>query len=351
MSRARWSRSRWCGDLLSWTGTLQIELHQLELRYQSLRVVEPARRRKLLSAVCETGQQVPVVVVAAATADRYVLIDGYLRVDVLRSLGRDVVEATVWSLGEIEALIVRFHLEGHARSTLEEAWLLEHLAKDEGLSLEELGRRLCRTKSWVSRRLGLRKILTAEVQTKVAAGQIPAQAAMKYLLPLARANGEDARQLVVRLGTQRVSVRQMGKLYAAYRAADAIGRARLCDSPLTFLQLEAQAERAAERQSTGVGQLISDLGAIAGLCGRARRRGCVEISIEEIAVAQERIGAAMGAARGAFATLERELGRRLDHDRPGTADSDFCSAEQGQGNTRDRACARDLTQHGSGDSP
>ena len=64
--------------------------------------------------------------------------------------------------------IARFHLEGRARSTLEEAWLLEHLAKDEGLSLEELGRRLCRTKSWVSRRLGLRKALWPEVQAKVA---------------------------------------------------------------------------------------------------------------------------------------------------------------------------------------
>ena len=44
---------------------MQIELHQLELRYQALRAVEPSRRRKLLSALCETGQQVPVVVVAA----------------------------------------------------------------------------------------------------------------------------------------------------------------------------------------------------------------------------------------------------------------------------------------------
>jgi ParB family transcriptional regulator, chromosome partitioning protein len=329
---------------------LQIELHQLELRYRALRAAEPARRRKLLSAVCETGQQVPVVVVAAATAARYVLIDGYLRVDVLRSLGRDVVEATVWALSETEALIARFHMEGHARSTLEEAWLLEHLAKDEGLSLDELGRRLCRTKSWVSRRLGLRRILTTEMQAKVAAGQIPAQAAMKYLLPLARANGEHARKLVAGLCTQRVSVRQMGRLYAAYRAADAVGRGRLCDSPLVFLQMEAQTERAAEGQSTGVDRLISDLGAIAGLCGRARRRACTGISIEEIAVAQDRIGAAMGAARGAFAMLEQELGRRLDHDRPGTAGGDLCTAEQGLGDTSDRAGAQDLTQHGSGDS-
>lgn len=78
---------------------MQIELHQLELRYQALRAAEPLRRRKLLSALCETGQQVPVIVVAAMVPEtmpaRYVLIDGYLRVDILRSLGRDVVEATV----------------------------------------------------------------------------------------------------------------------------------------------------------------------------------------------------------------------------------------------------------------
>jgi hypothetical protein len=237
-----------------------------------------------------------------------------------------------------------------ATTTLRNAWLLEHLAKDEGLSLEELGRRLCRTKSWVSRRLGLRKVLTAEVQAKVATGQIPAQAAMKYLLPLARANAEHARKLVAGLGTQRVSVRQMGKLYAAYRAADAVGRERLCNSPLVFLQMEAQSERAAEGQSTGVDRLVSDLGAIAGLCGRARRRACTGISIEEIAVAQDRIGAAMGAARGAFAMLEQELGRRLDHDRPGTTHSDLRPTGQGLGDTCDRAGAQDLPQHGSGDS-
>jgi ParB-like chromosome segregation protein Spo0J len=329
---------------------LQIELHQLELRYQALRAVEPVRRRKLLSAVCETGQQVPVVVVATATAGRYVLIDGYQRVDVLRSLGRDMVEATVWSLGETEALIARFHLEGHARSTLEEAWLLEHLARNEGLSLEELGRRLCRTKSWVSRRLGLRKVLTAEVQAMVAAGQIPAQAAMKYLLPLARANAEHARKLVAGLGEQRVSVRQMGRLYAAYRATDAVGRERLCNAPLVFLQMEAQAERADEGQSTDVDRLVSDLSAIAGLCGRARRRACTEISIEEISAAQDRIGTAMGAARVSFAMLEQELLRRLNHDRPGSTCSDLHPAGQGLGNPCNRTGTQDLPQHGPGDS-
>ena len=347
MSRAKWQRTIRCGDLLSWTGTVQIELHQLELRYQGLRAAEPLRRRKLLSALCETGQQVPVIVVAATVPEtmpaRYVLIDGYLRVDILRSLGRDVVEATAWTLGETEALIARFHLEGRARSTLEEAWLLDHLA-GRGTALEELGRRLCRTKSWVSRRLGLRKVLWPEVQAKVASGKIPPQAAMKYLLPLARANGEHARKLVAGLGEHRVSVRQVGRLYAAYRVADTVGRARICASPLLFLQMDAQSERAAAVQSTGVDRLVSDLGAIAGLCGRARSRACAGISVEEMAVAQDRIVAALAAARGSFAMLSQELGRRLDHDRPGSAHSDVALRRQ-QGNTHDCAGAGDLAQH------
>lgn len=328
---------------------MQIELHQLELRYTTLRAVEPARWHKLLSSLCEVGQQVPVVVVAAATADRYVLIDGYARVEILRKLGRDMVEATVWPVSESEALIARFHMEGRARSTLEQAWLIEHLAKDEGQSLDEIARRLCRSKSWVSRRLGLRKALLPEVQAKVASGQIPPQAAMKYLLPLARANDEHARKLVAGLGEQRVSVRQMGRLFAAYRAADQVGRTRLCASPLLFLQVEAHAERAAQGEAQGVGRLLSDLGAVAGLCGRARRRACTDISVEEFLVAGERIWAALMAARGAVATLDAEITARLSHDRPGAAQSGLCPAGQGQGDTRDRAGTRDLAQHGPGD--
>jgi hypothetical protein len=39
---------------------------------------------------------------------------------------------TAWPMGETEALIARFHLEGRARSTLEEAWLLDYLMADRG---------------------------------------------------------------------------------------------------------------------------------------------------------------------------------------------------------------------------
>ena len=40
------------------------------------------RQRQLLASLVESGQQTPIVVVAAADqADRYVVIDGYKRID------------------------------------------------------------------------------------------------------------------------------------------------------------------------------------------------------------------------------------------------------------------------------
>jgi ParB-like chromosome segregation protein Spo0J len=72
---------------------VEIDLHQLELRYRDLRIADPVRRRRLRGSLAEIGQQVPVVVIAEG--ERYVLIDGYQRVDALARLRRDTVLAVV----------------------------------------------------------------------------------------------------------------------------------------------------------------------------------------------------------------------------------------------------------------
>jgi hypothetical protein len=57
---------------------MQLEFHQLDRRWEHLRVRHPARQRRLLASLAEAGQQTPIVVVAAEDqADRYVAIDGY----------------------------------------------------------------------------------------------------------------------------------------------------------------------------------------------------------------------------------------------------------------------------------
>ena len=84
---------------------MQLEFHQLDRRWEHLRVRHPARQRRLLASLAEAGQQTPIVVVAIeGQADRYVVIDGYKRIAALEQLGRDTVEAVVRLLDTPEAV-------------------------------------------------------------------------------------------------------------------------------------------------------------------------------------------------------------------------------------------------------
>ena len=80
---------------------MQLEFHQLDRRWEHLRVHHPGRQRRLLGSLAESGQQTPIVVVAAEDqTDHFVVIDGYKRITALRQLGRDTVEAVVWPMSE-----------------------------------------------------------------------------------------------------------------------------------------------------------------------------------------------------------------------------------------------------------
>lgn len=80
---------------------MQLEFHQLDQRWEHLRVRHQARQLRLLASLADSGQQTPIVVVAAeGQANRYVVINGYKRIAALVQLGRDTVEALLWPLGE-----------------------------------------------------------------------------------------------------------------------------------------------------------------------------------------------------------------------------------------------------------
>ena len=95
---------------------MQLEFHQLDRAWEHLRVQHPGRQRRLLASFAESGQQVPIVVVAAdGRADRYVVIDGYKRVTALQHLGRDTVSAVLWPMNEAEAIVLDRSLRFIAR--------------------------------------------------------------------------------------------------------------------------------------------------------------------------------------------------------------------------------------------
>lgn len=248
---------------------VDVDLHQLELRHDDLRIRGDDRRRRLIASVAELGQQVPVIVISER--DRLVLIDGYLRVEALRRLGRDQVAATAWPVTEPEALLHHRHLAASEHTAIEDAWLLARL-RSHGLSFDELAARLCRSKSWVSRRLALLDELATAVQASVRAGTMPAQAAMKYLVPLARANRRQCEQLIAGLGQTRVSVREVGALYRAWRSADAVARQRIVTEPLLFLRALQTATSSSGDEDDEATTLLKDLTALAAIAWRTRRR-------------------------------------------------------------------------------
>jgi len=114
---------------------VQLEFHQLELRYEGLRIVRPEQERRLLTSLADVGQQVPIVIVQEASTSQYVVIDGYKRIRSLRRLGRDTVEASIWPGEEVEALIVtRLMQTAETETALEQSWLLLALKQRFGFS-------------------------------------------------------------------------------------------------------------------------------------------------------------------------------------------------------------------------
>ena len=249
---------------------MDLELHQLDRRYEALRTRSARRERRLLSSLSEVGQQTPIIVVR--DSERWVVIDGYKRVRAVHRLGQDVVRATEWALGESEALLLERALRGgDADSAIEQGWLLRELMQRFGLGPDELARRFDRSPSWVSRRLGLVTDLPAVVQEQVRLGAIGAHAAMKYLVPLARANATDCESLGQSLGALRPTSRQVAELYVAYTAGSATVRERVVQQPGLVLKARAELGRAGGELSA-VEQLLHDLRVAASVARRARRR-------------------------------------------------------------------------------
>jgi ParB family chromosome partitioning protein len=246
---------------------MELELHQLRLHYERLRKRHPARERQLLSSLAESGQQLPIVVVCEQ-ASQYVVIDGYKRVRALKRLARDVVRSTCWEVAEVEALLLERGMRGASEDALDQAWLLAELQERFGLSLEELARRFERSRSWVSRRLGLLQALPQRVHEQVRAGSLSAHAAMKYLLPLARANAQAASDLAGSITPLKLTSRQIGALYAGWQSGTARTRELILSHPQLYLQAQHEKQQA---PSSAAQRWLNDLGALGGIARRARR--------------------------------------------------------------------------------
>jgi len=155
---------------------------------------------------------------------------------------------------------------------LEDGWLLRELVQVQGRSQSEVALALQRSISWVNRRLALVRVLPEAVQDAVRRAQIPAHAAMRVLIPLARAKAVHAARFLERLEGRRVSVRQMDAFYHAYKQTDDEGRQRLVDHPWLFFKTREESPQTEAIEPGDTTRLVQELESLCGLARRVRRR-------------------------------------------------------------------------------
>ncbi len=314
---------------------MQLEFHQLDRRWEHLRVREPHRHRRLLASLADSGQQTPIVVVAAGAPGRYLVIDGHKRVAALEQLGRDTVEATVWAMSEAEALLLSRSLRfSPQESVLEQGWLLTEMKQRFGYGLEDLARRFDRSPSWVSRRLALVELLPEAIQQQVREGKLAAQVAMKYLVPVARVSADDCTRMAAAFVAHRCNTRQAGQLYTAWCKGTRAVQQRILAEPELFLKTQRQAPAATP---AAVEQVERDLDMAIAILRRTGKR-LAEALLEMTGPQQKQAQCQMETARRELQRMADRIGKEQEpkHAEPGTTNRDPGTEREGSEQAGDR---------------
>jgi hypothetical protein len=269
-------------------------------------------------------------------SNRYVVIDGYKRIAALEQLGRDTVDAVVWPMSEAAAVLLDRSLRLAERETaLEVGWLLHELEERFGYGLEDLARRFDRSVTWVSRRLALVELLPEAIQQQVREGKIAAQAAMKFLAPVARQSLKDCQRMAAIFAEHHCDSREAAQLYTAWRRGSAAIRKRILDDPSLFFKAQRQ-----EKVPPGTGaELMRDLEMAAAIVSRIQRRlagaEAMDLDHERRAAAQEQIHR----IEKQLHRIDEKLQPEKEHVEPSTTHHDSGTAHTGNSETGD--CARD----------
>jgi ParB/RepB/Spo0J family partition protein len=291
---------------------VEFEFHHLDRRYEGLRVASRARDEEVLSSIARIGQQVPIVVVGGGDDGRAIVVDGYKRIRALVRLHHDTVRAIRWETSEAEALLLsRLIKTSTADSALEDGWFVRELHERFDLSLDEIAQRLVRSKSWVSTRLGLVTELPDSIQEQVRRGEIVPHAAMKHLLPLARADRDGAIALAAAIGRLRPTTRQTEVLCCAFARGNKKTKAFVLEHPELAVRAREQSSTATLPAPAPSAELHKDLSALGGIARRAigRIHGASLISLTPPEI--EEIGHAFARAKTQaeilFRLLEEEI--------------------------------------------
>ena len=328
------------------TPPTEVDLHRLDRRFESTRIVDPPGIRQLVQSLQAYGQREPIRVVR--NADYLVLVDGYRRVQALSQMGRDTVLARIeeGSLSQAVLRVIGQH-QAHRLQPIEEAWLMAGLV-DEGLSQQDIAASLGKDKSWVSRRLALVSALPEVFQEAVRSGELSTWVANRVLLPLARANEADALALLDALRKEPLSSRALSTWFDHYQRANGVQRERMVERPHLFLQALEDDQGRSDDKRLGEGPEGQWLADVQGLERLLKRLIRTVPKVFDPAQESPRIEVLRTAFSQATQRFER-LRQRLDHHHaiPREEASHPRTSPAGHRPAGDQSITASVSQHGT----
>jgi hypothetical protein len=162
-----------------------VVLAALGQRYQCYRLADPSGEEAMAGSLRRWGQLSPVV--ACARGGQLELLDGFKRVAAAGRVGGwTTLSVRVLEVDERTAKAAILGLNRGQRRVreLEEAWIVQALVRDDGLTQVEAAQLLGQHKSWVCRRLALLEKLSVAVKEDLRLGLLgPALARQLTRLP------------------------------------------------------------------------------------------------------------------------------------------------------------------------
>ena len=240
---------------------MKIDIHLVDLRYAHTRTKNATVLARMQNSITRYGQIVPAL--AVPENNKFILIDGYLRLHALKACGHDCIKLHVVEENEADSLFVLLARNNDRQwEVIEQASLIQELHSRFSYSFGEIAKRLGRDKSWVKRRLDLVESLPEEIKQAVMTGKVSTWSASRVLAPLARANEEDARRLTEKLQEDPLSTRELARLYEHYKKSNRVVRDRIIADPSLFAKTirQQEQERAAKQVNDGPeGKWLKDI--------------------------------------------------------------------------------------------
>lgn len=187
--------------------TRPVALTDLGERYRRYRLGDPEAEEAMAGSLRRWGQLAPVV--ACVRTEQLELIDGFKRLTAARQI-RELASLSVRVMEVDEptakAAILGLNRDQRPVRELEEAWVVQGLVRDDGMTQVEAAYLLGRHKSWVCRRLALLERLSTAVKEDLRLGLVGSSLA-RQLTRLPAGNQEAVLTLVRRetLTAQEVS--------------------------------------------------------------------------------------------------------------------------------------------------